>query len=378
MSSREFKDYYKILGVDKSASAEEIKKAFRKLAKQYHPDANKDNKDHARTKFKEVNEAYQILGDAEKRKQYDTFGQYVGGGGMPGGGINFEDLFGGGNFSGQSQGFGFEDLFDMFTGGSRSGRRQTIHKGDDLHYRLRVKFKDVYKGVATKINVTVNDICTTCQGSGATPGSKPITCTTCGGSGAISHSQGFFSLSRTCPKCMGEGQIVSSPCSACSGQGIKKANKQITIRIPAGVEDGTTLRFAGKGQAAPKGGIPGDLYITVEVENHPVFLRDGANLRINLPITITEAALGAKIDVPTMDGSVILKIPSGTVSGKVFRIKGRGLPSRRGIGSLLAKVFIIPPARLSREEKNLLKRLEEIKGENPRVDLFKIVEKEAK
>lgn len=376
MNGKEIKDYYKILGVDKSASDDEVKKAYRKLAKEWHPDRHKGNdKDSARKKFKEINEAYQILGDNEKRKQYDTFGQYVGSGGMPGG-VNFEDLFGGG-MGGARAGSPFEDLFDLFGGGFGKQRSSGQSRGNDLHYRLRLSFADSIKGVATKINVNANEACDKCSGSGAKPGTSKVTCPNCGGRGVTSQSQGFFSISHTCSRCLGEGTIIESPCPSCHGTGVKKKNKHITIKIPAGVENGSTLRFKGKGEAAPKASIAGDLYITADVENHPVFQRDHDDIHLNLPITVSEAALGSKIGVPTLNGKLTLKIPAGTVSGKIFRLKGKGVYSRHGFGDMYVKVFIIPPKKLSKKDKELLKDLDKVNG-NPRDAIFNIVDKEKK
>lgn len=375
MNSREYKDYYKILGVDKTSSQDEIKKSYRKLAKEWHPDRHQgDDKNSARTKFKEINEAYQILGDKDKRQQYDTFGQYMGSGGVPPGGINFEDLFSSG---GSRSGSPFEDLFDLFGGGLGRQKRQGPQRGSDLHYRLRLSFIDSIKGVATNLNVNINETCSTCSGSGASPGTSPTTCPNCGGRGVTSQSQGFFSISHTCSRCLGSGTIIESPCSTCKGTGVLRKNKKITIKVPSGVEDGSTIRYKGKGEAAPNAGVPGDLYITVDVENHPVFHRDGNDIHINLPITITEAALGSKIDVPTLNGKITLKVPSSTVSGKVFRLRGKGVYSHHGYGDLYVKTFIVPPQKMSREEKNILKKLAE-NQENPRDPIFNIINKESR
>jgi molecular chaperone DnaJ len=265
----------------------------------------------------------------------------------------------------------------MFGGGFGRQKKQGPQRGGDLHYRLRLSFNDSIKGVATKINVNINETCSACSGSGAKAGTAPVTCTTCGGRGVTSQSQGIFSISHTCPRCLGKGTIIESPCPDCKGKGVKRVNKKITIKIPAGVENGSTIRFKGKGEAAPNAGIPGDLFITVEVDSHPVFHREGNDIYLNLPITITEAALGDKIDVPTLDGSLKLKVPSGTVSGKTFRLKGKGVYGRRGYGDMFVKVFIIPPQKINRHEKDLLKKLAETQG-NPRDAIFNIVNKEAK
>ena len=374
MNGKEFKDYYKILGVDKGASQDEIKKAYRKLAKEWHPDRHKEDKDKdkARQRFKEINEANQILGDPEKRKQYETFGQYVGEHGMPGG-VNFEDLFEQGfNMGGASN---IDDIFDLFTSGFGGQTRPRQTRGEDLHYRLKVSFTDSIKGVATKLSLRVNEPCVTCKGTGAKPGTNTITCPTCQGRGVTAQSQGFFSISHTCSRCLGKGTIIETPCSACKSTGIVNKSKQITIQIPAGVENGQTIRFKGKGQAAPNKGIPGDLYITVDVQKHPVFARDRSNLYMNLPITISEASLGAKVGVPTLNGKLTLKIPSGTISGKTFKLRGKGVPSRFGKGDMFVKVFIIPPKRMTKKEKELLKKLSEEEKAKPRDELFNIVNK---
>ena len=370
-----FKDYYKILGVDKSVSDAEIKKAFHKLARKYHPDVNKHDKE-AEPKFKEISEAYEVLHNPEKRKQYDTYGQYVGSGGYPPGGINFEDLFGGG-FSGNSS---FEDIFtnlgDLFGGGFREGQRQTSYRGSDLHYRVKISFDDALKGLDTVINARVKDTCPTCSGSGAKPGTGPTTCKQCGGRGVSAQSQGFFSISRTCPVCMGSGQMIESPCSQCNGSGIVGADKKIKVRIPAGVDDGQTIKFRGHGEPGIKGGVPGDLYISTQVIPHPVFIRDGFDILLTLPISYTEAALGAKIEVPTTGGWINLKIPSGTPSGKIFKLRGKGAPKLHSsaFGDLLVRVKITPPNKINRRQKQLLQELGEF-HDNVRENIYRQVKK---
>jgi len=370
-----FKDFYKILGVDKSASDAEIKKAFHKLARKYHPDVNKHDNE-AEAKFKEISEAYEVLHNPEKRQQYDAYGQYVGSGGVPPGGVNFEDLFGGG-FSGRSH---FEDVFtnlgDLFGGGFGGGQRQTSYRGSDLHYRVKISFDDALKGVDTVINARVKDKCPACNGSGAKPGTGPSTCKQCAGRGVTAQSQGFFSISRTCPICMGSGQVIEKPCSQCSGSGIVGSDKKIKIKIPAGVEDGQTLKFRGHGEPAIKGGAPGDLYITAQVIPHPVFIRDGADILLTLPISYTEAALGAKIEVPTTNGWINLKIPAGTQSGKIFKLRGKGAAKLHSSssGDLLVRVAITPPNKVNRRQKQLLQELEEF-NENLRGAIYGQVKK---
>jgi molecular chaperone DnaJ len=367
--SNNFKDYYKILDVDKSASDAEIKKAFHKLARKHHPDVNKSDK-RSEAKFKEVSEAYEVLHNPEKRKQYDLLGQHMGPGGFPPG-FNFEDLFSGGGNAG-----GFEDLINnlggIFGGGFRGSRRQASYRGDDLHYQIKIPFEDALKGVETIINARVKDGCPTCKGSGAKPGTGPTTCKQCGGRGVIAQSQGFFSVSRTCPVCVGSGSVIENPCTQCSGGGIVGHDKKIKVKIPAGVEDGQTIKFRGHGEPGIKGGYPGDLYITAQVVPHLVFIRQGADILLNLPISFTEAALGAKIEIPTTNGRVNLKIPSGTPSGKTFKLRGKGAQRLHStsFGDLLVKVQITPPRKTNRRQRQLLEELEEF-NTNLREDLYR-------
>lgn len=363
-----FKDYYKILGVDKSTSDAEIKKAFHKLARKYHPDVNKGDKE-AEKKFKEITEAYEVLHNPEKRKQYDLGQQYFSSGGRPGAG-GFEWPFGD-----EASGFGgFSDIFDLFGFGGGGGQaRQTSYRGNDLHYKVKLSFEDSLKGMETHINARVKDNCPTCNGSGAKPGTGPTTCKQCGGRGVIAQSQGFFSLSRTCPVCAGSGTVIENPCSHCTGTGIVGHNRKIKVNIPAGIENAQTVKFRGHGEPGIKGGSPGDLYITAEVLPHPVFVRDRADILLNLPISYSEAALGAKIEVPTTNGWVNLKIPAGTKSGKTFKLRGKGAPKlhANAYGDMMVTVRITPPKKVNRRQKQLLEELAEL-NENPRDEIYKI------
>ncbi|TET55046.1 MAG: molecular chaperone DnaJ [Actinobacteria bacterium] len=369
MNGREFKDFYKILGIDQNASDAEIKKAFHKLARKYHPDANKGDKE-SETKFKKISEAYEVLHNPEKRKQYDMGRQYFSSGGFRPG-ADFEWPFGteGGGFE------SFSDIFDLFGFGSK-GKRQDSYRGNDLHYKVKLSFDSALKGRETEIKARVKDTCPTCSGSGAKPGTGPTTCKHCGGRGVIAQSQGIFSLSRTCPSCMGSGKVIETPCSQCSGSGIVGHDKKIRVKIPAGVEDSQTIKFRGHGEPGIKGGPPGDLYITTEVIPHPVFIRNGSNILLDLPISFSEAALGAKLEVLTTNGVVNLKVPAGTTSGKIFRLRGKGAPKLHSSsnGDLLVKVKITPPKKLNRRQKTLLQELGEF-NDNLRHDLHKKTKK---
>ena len=362
MNGRELKDYYKILGVDKNATDAEIKKAFHKLARKHHPDANKGDKE-AEKRFKEISEAYEVLHNPEKRKQYDMGQQYFSGGG-PGSGA--ESPFGDASDFG-----GFSDLFDLFGFGGGQGRRSESVRGNDLHYEVKFEFDDALTGKEMVINARVKDDCDTCSGTGAKPGTGPTTCKQCGGSGSIAQSQGFFSLSRTCPVCAGSGQVIENPCAKCGGSGIVGHDKKIKVNVPAGIEDGQTIKFRGHGEPGIKGGPPGDLYITAEVRPHPIFTRNGADILLTLPISFSEAALGAKPKLPTTNGWVNLKIPAGTKSGKVFRLKGKGAPKLHASshGDMFVTVNITPPKKLDRRQKQLLKELAEF-DDDPRKNIY--------
>ena len=364
------RDYYEVLGVIKSASAEEIKKAYRKLALKYHPDRNKGDKT-AEGKFKETGEAYHVLSDKERKRNYDQFGHaaFEGSGGR-GGFSNFD-------FSGAfSDVFGsdiFDDFFDGFKGSRR--RRSTDFRGSDLRYDLSITLEESYNGKKQEVNFSSTDKCEICNGYGAEPGSKPISCSTCGGQGQVRSSQGFFTIQQTCPECSGTGEKISTPCKECRGAGKKQSRKKISTNIPKGIDDGTRIRLSGKGEAGIKGGGNGDLYIFVSIEPHNIFQRSEENLFFEFPISLTDAALGATVEVPTIDGGKAkVKIPAGTQNGKQFRLKEKGMPIMRNknYGDLYIRAVTEVPTSLSKEQKNLLekfKKLEDSKT-NPTIKNF--------
>lgn len=369
------KDYYKILGVSENTSPEEIKKAYRKLARKYHPDANPGNKE-AEERFKEISVAYETLSDAKKRDQYDQARKLFSSGAFrPGGGFRAEG-FDPSMFT-SGQGFGnITDIFEnLFSGGGFSGRsrrRKQATRGNDLTYTLKLSFDDVLKGVFTKVNINREVACPTCKGSGAKPGTAPKICPACQGRGMIAQDQGFFSLSQPCRQCGGEGTIIENPCPNCRGRGHIKQPRKITVRIPAGVKDGSKIKVKGMGESGLRGGPPGDLYIITSVGEHKLFKRKGNHIYLDLPITFTEAALGTTIRVPTIEGSVSLKIPSGTQSEQIFRLKGRGVtsPSVNGKGDMYIKTKVVVPTKLNKKEKDLLESLSEINRENPRRNIL--------
>lgn len=354
------KDFYDVLGVSADAPQDEIKRAYRKLAQKLHPDANPGDAS-AEDRFKDVSEAYATLSDPEQRKEYDqvrrlaSSGAFSGGGGYGGGGFggqqvrveDLSDLFGG--------------LGDMFGGGGGAGRRRGGAgpiRGVDTSSDLTISFEEAFAGLTTTLQVRGQAACAHCGGSGAEPPSRPQTCPTCGGSGSVARNQGFFSFSEPCPQCHGSGALIDNPCTVCRGSGVEVRTRSIKVRIPAGVKDGATIKLRGKGGPGRHGGPAGDLLVKVHVTPHPIFGRSGNNLTVTVPISFSEAALGTKLNVPTMNGAVKVKIPSGTTSGKVFRVKGKGVPSDRGrAGDLLAKVEIQVPEKLSKEEKRLLEQL---------------------
>jgi len=367
------KDYYQTLGVPKNASAADIKKAYRKLAQQYHPDANPGNRD-AEDRFKEVSSAYDVLGDAEKRTQYDRvrdmaasgFGGFgPGGPRAPGGRVRAEDFpFG--------QGFEGADLGDLLGGlfGSAGRRRGAPARGADLETEVRVSFDDAINGVTIPVQIKGPAPCGTCHGSGAAPGTSPTTCPQCGGSGAVAVNQGPFSFSRPCPNCGGSGRVVETPCPTCHGSGNVRRTRKFSVKIPAGVRDGARIRLGGRGEPGPAGAPAGDLFVVVRVAPHKVFGRKGADLTLTIPVTFSEAALGAGVKVPTMNGSVTLKVPAGTPSGKTFRIRGKGAPKPRGgYGDLLVTVEVDVPSKLNKKEKELLESLRDARSESPRARL---------
>jgi molecular chaperone DnaJ len=366
------KDYYKVLGVPKNASAAEIKKAYRKLAQRHHPDANPGNKE-AEERFKEVSAAHDVLGDAEKRTSYDRVREMVGAGGFrggpggfpggPGGGrVRAEDLFGDAGGVGD-----FGDLFSVFTGG-RSGRSAGAGqpRGADLETEVRISFEDSMSGTSVPVKIRGPAPCKTCGGSGAEPGTRPLTCPECGGSGQSVVNQGFFQMAQTCRHCGGSGRIVEHPCRTCGGSGVTQSTREFQVRIPAGVSDGARIRLSGRGEAGRSGSRAGDLYVVVRVAPHSLFGRKNADLTLELPVTYPEAALGANVSVPTLNGAVTLKVPAGTASGRTFRIRGKGAPRKGGHGDLLVTVRVEVPQKLSREEKSLLKELRDMQRRSPR------------
>ena len=369
------KDYYQVLGVPKNATAPEIKKAYRKLAQQYHPDANPGNKD-AEERFKEISSAYDVLGDQDKRASYDRVRDMgaagFGGFGGPGsGGAGWPGGFGGpGGVRYETVDFDLGDLLGAFAGGRRGRQRaQRPQRGADLETEVRVSFDEAMAGTTVPVKITGPAVCRTCHGSGAEPGTTPTTCPTCGGRGVVDVNQGFFSMERPCPECRGTGRLIEHPCSQCHGSGSERRTRRFQVKVPAGVKDGARIRLAGRGEPGPSGGQGGDLFVVVHVAEHPVFGRKGDNLTIELPISYPEAALGANVQVPTLNGPVTLKVPAGTPSGKTFRVRGKGAPKRGGQGDLLVTVNVDVPGKLSREEKELLRQLQETRRDSPRKGL---------
>jgi molecular chaperone DnaJ len=352
------KDLYEILGVSKNASEDELKKAYRRLAMKYHPDRNPDDKD-AEAKFKEAKEAYEILTDAQKRAAYDQFGHAAFEGGM-GGGAGAAGGYGGAGFS-DIFGDVFGDIFGGARGqaGGRGGSR--AYRGSDLQYNLEISLEEAVSGTTVTIKIPSSDPCTACDGTGAKRGSKPKTCPTCGGAGAVRIQQGIFAVQQTCPTCQGRGEIIEDPCPVCHGQGRVKTQKSLSVKIPAGVDTGDRIRLSGEGEPGGLGGPHGDLFVVVHVKAHPIFTRQDADLYCEVPVSFTTAALGGEVDVPTLSGSVRLKIPHETQSGKLFRLRGKGVAPVRGgaTGDLICKVTIETPVKLSEEQKELLRRFEE-------------------
>jgi molecular chaperone DnaJ len=368
------KDYYDVLGVPKNASATEIKKAYRKLAQKHHPDANAGDPK-AEERFKEASAAYDVLGDEEKRAAYDRVREMGAGGfgaGFPGaGGAGFEGAPGGFRYETVDIG-DLSDLFGGMFGGSRGQARRPQarqRRGADLETEVRLSFDDAIAGVTIPVTLDGPAVCTTCHGSGAAPGTHPVVCATCGGSGQVAVNQGFFQLEQTCPTCSGTGRTIETPCPTCHGSGAVRRSRTVKVKVPAGVKDGARIRVAGRGEPGGPGGRAGDLYVRVRVGEHPVFGRKGDNLTVDLPVSYPEAALGANVKVPTLNGPVTLKVPAGTPSGKTFRVKGKGAPKRGGHGDLLVTVNVDVPKKLSKREKELLAELRDAGTTSPRAEL---------
>ena len=344
------RDYYEILGVARDASEAEVKKAYRRLAMKHHPDRNPGNPE-AESHFKEAKEAYEALSDKDKRAAYDRFGHAgvqggPGGGGFGGGADAFSDIFG--------------DVFgDIFGGGRRGGRSQ-VFRGADLRYDLELTLEQAVAGDSVTLDIPAQVECTRCAGKGAEPGSQPINCKTCGGLGQVRVTQGFFSIQQTCPNCGGAGATIDKPCRECGGRGRLRKNKTLSVKIPPGVDNGDRIRLGREGEAGRNGGPSGDLYVDITVQAHPIFTREGQNLTCEVPVSFATAALGGSVDVPTLDGSVALKIPAETQSGKLFRVRGKGVRSVResGVGDLFCRVQVETPVNLTAEQKETLRALD--------------------
>lgn len=343
------RDYYEVLGVERSADDKEIKKAYRRLAMKYHPDRNPDDAE-AEERFKEATEAYEILADDQKKAAYDQYG-HAGvdpnaGGGAGFGSGGFSDIFG--------------DVFgDIFGGGGGGGRARNT-RGSDLRYNLELDLEDAVRGKTVKIRIPTQVTCKPCNGSGAAKGSKPETCDTCHGAGQVRMQQGFFSVQQTCPACRGQGSIVKNPCPSCHGAGVQEEQKTLSVKIPPGVDTGDRIRLAGEGEAGLQGGPAGDLYVQVSVKEHPIFVREGRNLFCDVPIAFVDAALGGELEVPTLDGRVKLKIPPETQTGKMFRLRGKGVEPVRGgpAGDLMCRVVVETPVNLTKKQKDILKEFQ--------------------
>lgn len=355
------RDYYETLGVSKGASADELKKAYRRKAKELHPDRNSDNPN-AEAQFKEVNEAYETLKDADKKAAYDRYGHAAFEGGMGGG-----PRAGGGDFSSAFSDV-FEDLFGDFMGGGgpRGGGRRAA-RGSDLRYNLQILLGEAYSGIQKSITVPTSVNCNSCEGSGAEGGAEPQTCPTCSGMGKVRAQQGFFTVERTCPTCSGIGQIIKNPCGACGGSGREQKERSLSVNIPAGVETGTRIRLAGEGEAGLRGGPTGDLYIFIEVAAHELFQRDGSDLYCKVPVSMITAAIGGDVEVPTIDGGRSrVKLPAGSQSGRQMRLRGKGMPALRGAGSgdMFIELAVETPVNLTSRQKELLREFEKLSEEN--------------
>ncbi len=367
------RDYYEVLGVSKGASGDEVKKAYRKRAKEFHPDRNADNPD-AEAKFKEANEAYEVLKDADKKAAYDRYGHAAFEGGMGGGRGGPQG--GQGDFASAFSDV-FEDLFGDFMGGGggggRGGRGRAA-RGSDLRYNMRIKLEEAFTGEKKNITVPTSVACNSCSGSGAEGGAEPQTCPTCSGMGKVRAQQGFFTVERTCPTCSGMGQIIKNPCKSCGGAGREQKEKSLGVNIPAGVETGTRIRLAGEGEAGMRGGPTGDLYIFIEVEDHPLFQRDGIDLFCQVPVSMATAAIGGDVEVPTIDGGRSrVKVPEGSQSGRQMRLRGKGMPALRGgnTGDMFIELAVETPVNLTSKQKELLNEFEKLSEENnPQLSSF--------
>ena len=344
------RDYYEVLGVGRDAAEADIKKAYRRLAMKHHPDRNPGNPE-SEGSFKEAKEAYEVLSDAEKRAAYDRFGHAgVGGAQGVGGGFSsaeaFSDLFG--------------EVFGDIFGGGRRGRSQ-VFRGADLRYELELSLEQAVAGDSIDLDLKTQVECTRCSGQGAEPGSSPVTCKTCGGAGQVRVAQGFFSIQQTCPHCGGSGSMIERPCRECSGRGRVRKVKTLKVKVPAGVDSGSRIRLSREGEAGRNGGPPGDLYVDITVREHPIFTREGQHLSCEVPVSFATAALGGSVDVPTLDGNVVLKVPPETQSGSVFRLRGKGVRSvhAHGVGDLFCRVQVETPVSLSAEQKQMLRTFEE-------------------
>jgi molecular chaperone DnaJ len=365
------RDLYEVLGLNKGATADEIKKAYRKLAREHHPDKNPGDKA-AEERFKEVQAAYDVLSDPEKRKQYDQVGSRIfSGAGGPGAGGNYQ-------WSGNLGDLGdLSDLFGGIFGGARqsggsSRRSQRGERGRDVEVSLSVSFEDSLRGLTTKIPVELEVACSACHGSGAEPGTSPKICPECRGRGVVSEDEGFFAFSRPCPRCHGNGTVIEQPCRRCHGSGRERRTKRYTVKIPAGVKDGTQIRLRGKGEAGLNGGPPGDLIVTTRVAKSPLYERRGSDLVLEVPVTYAEAALGATVEIPTPEGRVALKIPAGSQDGKLLKVKGRGAPKLKGggRGDLLARLRVAVPTKLSKAEREAIENLQKVSHDDPREKVF--------
>ena len=349
------RDFYEVLGVAKTASDDEIKKAYRKLAMKYHPDRNQGDKaKEAEESFKEVKEAYEMLSDSQKRAAYDQYGH-------AGVDPNMRGGMGGGDMGGFAEAFGdiFGDMFGGQRGGQRGGRQ--VYRGGDLSYSMEITLEEAAKGKDAQIRIPSWDACDTCHGSGAKPGTQPKTCGTCGGQGSVQMRQGFFSVQQTCPHCRGTGKIIPEPCTSCSGQGKIKRQKTLEVKIPAGINDGMRIRATGNGEPGTNGGPPGDLYIEIRIKEHDIFERDDDDLHCQVPVSFITAALGGEIEVPTLQGKAAIDIPEGTQAGKQFRLRGKGIKGVRSSypGDLYCHIVVETPVKLTEYQRKLLRELED-------------------